>query len=178
MPLSCRRTLRQCPFGTNSQRGHNPDQSTPPPRPVSVPPTEVARREPRFVVSNSSELSCGLGAARQISRAASSNQCQSAHPAAGHEHPIARMQNPPRGFVTEPRPISLPMAATPHVIAASWAPRPIAGAPDVAGTRSWSTLEARRRRWAVRSDRRACFGLGRHDCGGERRSNRGGQESP
>jgi hypothetical protein len=105
-------------------------------------------------------------------------KCRSAHPAPGHEHPIARMQNPPRALITEPRPISFPMAAAPHVIATAWAPRPIARAPDIAGARTWPPLDARRRRGTARSDRRVCFGLGRHDCGGERRNNRGGQKSP
>jgi hypothetical protein len=147
--------------------------------PASMPcPPRRTNGQLRNLTSFTSVPFCGLGSARQISRAASSNQFRSAHPAPGHEYPIARMQNPPRVLITEPRPISFPMAAAPHVIAAAWAPRPIAGAPDIAGTRTWPPLEARRRRRAVGSDRRACFGLGGHNCGGERRNNRGGQEPP
>src|SRR5271169_6150197 len=65
-----------------------------------------------------------LSLQKQHYMAYQSHQCRSAHPTARLEHPIARAQNPPRGLVTESRSISFPMAATPHVIAASWAPRP------------------------------------------------------
>jgi hypothetical protein len=71
---------------------------------------------------------------------------QSAHPAAGHEHPVTGTQNPPRALVTEPWPISVPTAASPYVIAAPRAPTPIAGAPDIAATRTRPALDTKGRR--------------------------------
>ena len=95
---------------------------------------------------------------------------QSAHPAAGHEHPVTGTQNPPRALVTEPWPISVPTAASPYVIAAPRAPTPIAGAPDIAATRTRPALDTKGRRRTAGSAERLRSGLGRHNCGGERRN--------